>query len=88
MPDEISGMGKTHGNACLICKNLLSTSQFNKMSRNTGSDLILLRISLNWSDSNFESVTHYVNTKGRSSQKETPSDVLNNFNSLKFENIQ
>jgi hypothetical protein len=21
MPDEISGMGKTHGNASLICKN-------------------------------------------------------------------
>jgi hypothetical protein len=24
MPDEISGMGKTHGNASLICKKTLS----------------------------------------------------------------
>jgi hypothetical protein len=23
MPDEISGMGKTHGNASLICKKLI-----------------------------------------------------------------
>jgi hypothetical protein len=29
MPDEISGMGKIHGNASLICKNILSDMQEN-----------------------------------------------------------
>jgi hypothetical protein len=28
MPDEISGMGKTHGNASLICKKITVTGTF------------------------------------------------------------
>jgi hypothetical protein len=31
MPDEISGMGKTHGNASLICKKTLSNILKNLM---------------------------------------------------------
>jgi hypothetical protein len=30
MPDEISGMGKTNGNASLICKNICSSIKVKK----------------------------------------------------------
>jgi hypothetical protein len=30
MPDEISGMGKTEGNASLLCKNKISNMQMHK----------------------------------------------------------
>jgi hypothetical protein len=29
MPDEISGMGKTHGKASLLCKNILDFAASN-----------------------------------------------------------
>jgi hypothetical protein len=31
MPDEISGMGKTYGNASLICKKNISFSSYFKL---------------------------------------------------------